>query len=351
MFYGLPIAESRRGNCHRRSTQLLSSRSGLVSNTNIYLRGGADNNYNDNNDDVENNLSPINFESLDDEGTKVSTAISAVTERWKQFRNDRIIEKALNNSYQDKLRGISYQIKDSIYSFLAARFRVGPAATEFVVHSERTTDTSAIAHKLPHGPDGRGGGGSAMVEFVPVTEKEAERKEQIVIPSSTNGIHGNKVVPQADKPVSTKLSTAFVTPPTHQSSVNSVTEDDAKESKSSKSKLMIEDVAGINSHNNTRNETTDTITLSNSTLNFNTTESVVAATNTSVGEYSDNMKVIKSQDYTSSGYVSLFVFMSNICVVYTILFLYVLTQSPFLFAYLSVDWNRSNCVYWIVIYL
>jgi hypothetical protein len=304
MFYGLPIAESRRGSCHRRSTQLLSSRSGLVSNTNIYLRGGAENNnYNDNNDDVENNLSPINFESLDDEGTKVSTAISVVTERWKQFRNDRIIEKALNNSYQDKLRGISYQIKDSIYSFLA-RFRVAPAATEFVVHRERTTVTSAIAHKLPHGPDGRGGGGSTMVEFVPVTEKEVERKEQIVIPSSTNGIHGDKVVPQVGKPVSTKLSTAFVTPPTHQSFVDSVTEDDAKESKSSKSKLMIEDVAGINSHNNTRNETTDTITFSNSTLNFNTTESAVAATNTSVGEYSDNMKVIKPQDYTSSGYVS-----------------------------------------------
>jgi hypothetical protein len=291
------------------------------------LRGGADNNTNnDNNDDVENDLSPINFESLDDEGsTVVSTAISAVTERWKKFRNDRIIEKALNNSYQDKLRGISYQIKDSIYPFLA-RSRVVPAATEFVVHRERTTDTSAIAHKLPHGPDGRGGGGSAMVKFVPVTEKEVERKEQIVIPSSTNGIHGEKVVPQADRLVSTKLSTAFVTPPTHQSSVDSRTEDDAKEIKSSKSKLMIEDFAGINSHNNTRNETTDTITISNSTLNFNTTESAVAATNTSVGEYSDNMKVIKSQDYTSSGYVSLFVFMSNICVVYTILCLYMSLQ-------------------------
>jgi len=314
IFYRLPIVESRRQGSHRHSTQLFSSRIRLVSNTNLSLRGGADDNTNnENNEDFENDLSPTNYESLADEGSKtLSTVILAVTERWKQFRNVRIIEKALNNSYQDKF-----------HSFLA-RFRAAPAAgAEFVVYSGRTTGTLAIAHKLPHGPDGRGGGGSAMVESVLVAELETERKEQIVIPPSTNDIHGDNVVHQSDKSVCTKSSTAFVIPPTHPSSVDSQIEDDVKESKSSKSKLTIEDVynieAGTNLRNNTRNETTDMMTLSNSSLIVNTKESVISATNTSVGENSDGIKVIKPQDYTSSGYVSL------LCLTIFCLLKYVLT--------------------------
>lgn len=298
IFYRLPIAESRR-----RSTQLFSSRIiWLASNTNISFRGGAETyNNNENNEDIENDLSTINIESLDDEGSKtLSTVILAVTERWKQFRNVRIIEKALNNSYQDKF-----------HSFLA-RFRAAPAAAEFVVYSGKTTDTSAIAHKLPHGPDGRGGGG-AMIESVLMNELETERTEQIVIPLSTKDIHGDKGVHQSDKSVRTKSSTAFMLPPTHPSSVDSRIGDDEKERKSSKSKLTIEDAynieAGTNLHNNTRNETTDMMTLSIPTLNVNTTESVVSATNnTIVGEISDGMKVSKPQDYTSSGYVSSLLF-------------------------------------------
>jgi len=314
IFYRLPIVESRRQGSHRHSTQLFSSRIRLVSNTNLSLRGGADDNTNnENNEDFENDLSPTNYESLADEGSKtLSTVILAVTERWKQFRNVRIIEKALNNSYQDKF-----------HSFLA-RFRAAPAAgAEFVVYSGRTTGTLAIAHKLPHGPDGRGGGGSAMVESVLVAELETERKEQIVIPPSTNDIHGDNVVHQSDKSVCTKSSTAFVIPPTHPSSVDSRIGDDVKESKSSKSELTTEDVysieAGTNLHNNTRNETTDMMTLSNSSLIVNTKESVISATNTSVGENSDDMKVIKPQDYTSSGFVSL------LCLTIFCLFKYVLT--------------------------
>ena len=183
------------------------------------------------------------------------------------------------------------------------------------------TDTSNIAHKMPHGPDGRGGGGRMTTLPPPISSAEDSRKDQdkgdedILITAEFTELvaarsppSDNKddpsVPPEEDiKPPSAKAggnsATAFVVPPSPNSNKPQVEE--KKKSKSSKIKEVVEDTdtTATPLPNSTNNETEVVAAALNITLDSNVTVPVSSNTSSVVTEGNPGGTEI---DYTSSGY-------------------------------------------------
>jgi hypothetical protein len=254
-------------------------------------------------------------------------------------------DEGVNPPYDDDSGIISYHVNRAYCSFLSW-FRYSTTEEsgggsrrrpDDDARSITTPDISGIAHRMPHGSDGRGGGGgesasTAMVDARHDTTRGAmegsstmERSrmkgekfaitttaEIVDVSTSTNcavdvdelGTDVHSSSPEKPRVGTTRASTAFVEPPPrqHSTSSSSSTEtgnrDDTKEqSKSSKIELsgegeVYDDDAIIRSPNITtaRNHT-------------NMTTSVSGAV-TTAGEISDDFQPHNRKDYISSGYVS-----------------------------------------------
>ena len=275
----------------------------------ILLRGGAHNVKS-----VDDELGPANNSESD--GEDANTQASAAS------RNGR---DGLNRPSDPDDDGIPHQIHRAFHSFLSW-FRV-PEGSGDRDNARAAADIACIAHKMPHGPDGRGGGSSAVVEAPPArrgvdVSDERARVKEFAITAEVAEVVANEDVADVGElgsgklsspekpPAGARASTAFVVPPNHSalSSADTGKRYDVKERKSSKIKLAVGDVyeahAMTVSLNSTRNET-EMIRLSDATLNGNSTESIpVSDATTDVGQNSYDLELLSPKDYTSSGYVS-----------------------------------------------
>ena len=236
--------------------------------------------------------------------------------------------------------------KGGIISSFISLFRAPSESNERVA----TTNTTGIAHKMPHGHDGRGGGGgnvayatlpppksSSLVDedskdrqgHAEVDEKEEDEfvieteitKVSFGDTNHDDNVEGTKSSGQPDINDTSKSlvvgkgndSSAFVVPPSpHKvpsSSADRTRAEDLKKSKASKSKeVFIENANEITatidvSLNNTQNET-EVIAASNGTINDSNTTDLLS--NASVTEDTPVGIGISQteEDYTSTGYVS-----------------------------------------------
>ena len=179
------------------------------------------------------------------------------------------------------------------------------------------TDTSNIAHKMPHGPDGRGGGGRMTTLPPPISSAEDSKKEQDIgdedilitaefteLVAARSPPSDNKDDPPEEdtKPPSAKAggnsATAFVVPPSPNNNKPQVEE--KKKSKSSKIKEVVEDTdtTATPLPNSTNNET-EVVAALNISLDSNVTVPISSNTSSVITEGSSGGTEI---DYTSSGY-------------------------------------------------
>ncbi|KAL7537853.1 hypothetical protein ACHAXR_008127 [Thalassiosira sp. AJA248-18] len=223
--------------------------------------------------------------------------------------------------------GVSKQVNQGkeggVFSSFFSLFRAPTVPVESEDPIETETNTAHIAHKIPHGPNGRGGG-SSLYATMPSTEDLDEQEDEVeeflitteVTEVSTDATTAGTV--ELTKSLSSVSeaavrnrgdSTAFVVPPPHKplpsSSVDNSKRKDVKKSKASKTKVAAPDIDGTKtmeaSLNITRNETV-AIKASNETVDSNTT-GFLSTSNASVSEdSSDVIEISQLEDYTSSGY-------------------------------------------------
>jgi hypothetical protein len=187
--------------------------------------------------------------------------------------------------------------RSALSSFLS-RFRA-PVETSDYHTMQRTTNTSGIAHKMPHGPDGRGGG------MAVVSDHLQEREEEFVIVTEVTNAFGDVLVDDpmsnTENKASGKDSAAFVSPVNIlQSNVETRKEGDTNMGEASKISQPA-DIHNI-SMSKALNETDTTIPPKGETRN-NTIEH-----DSLLGKAPIPEKIsygVELKDYTSSGYVSL----------------------------------------------
>jgi len=283
------------------------------------IRGGVDDNDKsqddttliDDSQEVES-LESTSLKSKEDIDMSVDANISAddsTEEHAGKTTKEKKKQKKKTHSPQAKKEGGAFT------SFISL-FRADPSKTSQSNIKERPigTDTSGIAHKIPHGPDGRGGGyatmtrpkqsSSAEEEEEDRDTEEAEEDEFII---TTDISTSDATQDESTKPSSVGVrgnSAAFVVPPSPKTPTQTTTVDkskDDKKSKASKSEPVVEEV-DISS-NSALNETESTL---DSVSDTNTTglDSSSNTTATVTDEISVNTTTLQKTDYTSSGYVS-----------------------------------------------
>lgn len=198
------------------------------------------------------------------------------------------------------------------------------------------TTSDDIADKIPHGPDGRGGGSIMVAKAKPSTDDAREQQDEnkkdgeILInteitevsmdSTDAGGVEFAKSLEsisasseEDDLVVGTGGdSSAFVVaPPPSRKSAVKTKGNPKKRSKSSKASTDITanpevDVdEGLQSSNSTVNTTNEELTTAlNETLDVNTTDQVLESNGRATEEISDRRLMSHQKDYTSSGYVS-----------------------------------------------
>lgn len=215
--------------------------------------------------------------------------------------------------------------KEGVFSSFFALFR-GPTDSGGPIEA-LAANTTGIAHKMPHGPDGRGGGSAAFTTLPPPSVEEEDKEEEFVITTevtevaikdtsvdtvepakSTSSVSESKVKPAVG---TRRDSAAFVVPPAHKSlsSINNNKEENSKKSKASKGKTVetVDEAKTANAtliikqnetHTITASASNDTSLDSNATLSTSNSSSVAEETSIDIE--------MRQQDYTSSGYVSFY---------------------------------------------
>ena len=204
-----------------------------------------------------------------------------------------------------------------VFTSFISLFRADPSKKSESNIKERpvVTDTSGIAHKIPHGPDGRGGGYATMTR--PKQSSSAEEEEdrdteetdeaEFII--TTDISTADATQDESAKPSSVGArgnSAAFVVPPSPKTPTLTTTVDKSKDDKKSKASqsepVVVEEEVDISS-NSALNETESTL---DSVSDTNTTglDSSSNTTATVTDEISENTTTLQTTDYTSSGYVS-----------------------------------------------
>ena len=204
-----------------------------------------------------------------------------------------------------------------VFTSFISLFRADPSKQSGSNIKERpvVTDTSGIAHKITHGPDGRGGGYATMTrpkqslsteedrgveaeeaEFIITTDISTTdaTQDEFTKPSSVKGTRGN--------------SAAFVVPPSPKTPIQTATVDKSKDDKKSKASksdpVVVEEEVDTLSSNSTLNETAEsTLDFVNDT-NITGLDSSSNTTATVMDEISENTTTLQTTDYTSTGYVS-----------------------------------------------
>ncbi len=242
-----------------------------------------------------------------DAKSKSSTTTSVTEDTSDIFATDRQDTAPTHYSWQEK--------SGSVLSSFLSRFRA-PVETSNYYTIQRTTNTSGIAHKMPHGPDGRGGGMAVVSDHLHESSTEREREEDfVIITEITNAdVLVDDPMSNTGKKASAKDSAAFVFPPnTLPSNVETRKEEDTKMGKASK---ISPPVVGVNASTDIRNisiskapnETDMIIPYKGETRNNTIVHVSLLGEAPIAGKLYHGLEL---KDYTSSGYVSrsaLFVF-------------------------------------------
>jgi hypothetical protein len=281
-----------------------------------FLRGGVDDEKCEDDDFVEPEP-----DCNADESESMTTSTSVTEATSELFTTDDQNPRSSFNSWKE--------ISESVSSFFS-RFRAPVLDTNTDHLLPRATNTTSIAHKMPHGPDGRGGGMTLSDQLQkPSTfySRDRDRKEDYVLTTEiTNAafhdeMSGETIIDTVEpmtnignKP-SDRNSAAFAVHPNILSSNHVDTRKDGhtKMKKASKIKDAVVElnetkVMNITSMSKAVNET-DAIMPSIRRDNITEHYSLLGETS-SANKISDGLQL---KDYTSSGYVSrcvLFVFVS-----------------------------------------
>ena len=292
------------------------------------IRGGVDNDDDksqDNTTIVENSQEVESLESTslkskeDNVDTSVDANISANDSKEEHAgkpTKEKKKKKKTSSPQAAKKEG-------GVFTSFISLFRADPSKKSESNIKERpvVTDTSGIAHKIPHGPDGRGGGYATMTRPKQSSsaeddrEMETEEDEFIITTdiSTTDATHDKSTKPPS---VGTGgNSAAFVVPPSPKPPTQTTTVDkskDDKKSKASKSEPVVVEEEEVDiSSNSTLNETESTVDYVSDT---NTTglDSSPNTTATVTDEISEDTTTLQTTDYTSSGYVSSFYYITMV---------------------------------------
>lgn len=245
-------------------------------------------------------------ESSDNESESISITTSMTEGTSDIFATDPQNSATTHDSWQEK--------SGSMLSSFLSRFRA-PVETNNDHTVQRTTNTSGIAHKMPHGPDGRGGGiamldrlhksSNAQVgekDFV-ITTEVTSALDDVLVADTTASFDAVKSVLNTGKNPPDKNSAAFAVPPNIlPSHVKNGKEGNTN--KMSKASKINEAAIGVNATIATHN-----ISMSKA---LNTTDVILPSN----GETRENMSLLNNasfvesfsgrelKDYSSSGYVS-----------------------------------------------
>ena len=205
-----------------------------------------------------------------------------------------------------------------VFASFFSLFRAPAVEPEDDSTKKVATNTSHIKHRIPHGPDGRGGGNSVYTKLPPQEEDIQDREEVddeeflITTEVATVSSSGKSASVDEIKPAVRKggdTAAAFVVPPSPQKSMRAVddkvkTADGKKSKKNSKTSKVVAEVENVkevidSSSNTTVNETSTVMALNES--DSNATE-LHTASNVSVADGAPVTTRSEQQDYTSSGY-------------------------------------------------
>ena len=278
------------------------------------IRGGVDDDEKIQDDttiieDSQEVESSTSLKSKDDVDTSVDANISAAGDSKEDHASkptkEKKKKKKTNSPQAAKKEG-------GVFTSFISLFRADPSKKSESNIKERpvVTDTSGIAHKIPHGPDGRGGGYATMTRPKQSSSTEEDRhmeaeEDEFIITTDISTTDATQ--DESTKPPSVGTggnSAAFVVPPSPKTSIPTTTtvdkSKDDKKSKASKN-IPVEEV-DILSSNSTLNETAESTldSVNDTQISINSSSNTTA---TVTYEISENTTLQKT-DYTSSGYVS-----------------------------------------------
>lgn len=252
--------------------------------------------------DVIANVTNSNSTVHDDQSTTAPLSLDTNTD-----------ENEESTSNQEKTGGVG--VVGSVISW----FR-GPALASNNESSSTKTSSQKLVHadKIPHGPDGRGGGGAIMAP-VESDDDESIQDSEFVITSDVHNVEdeppaqsNNESKPKNVAIKSGDNGTAFVVP--HQpkkqrkADQNEQHDDSAKSQKRSKAKkdvdsspMHTESVEEITIASNTTANETDPTSI-NATLALNATATQTPQSNESAIVVEQSPSVESQEDYVSSGY-------------------------------------------------
>lgn len=310
-------ALDRRANAHANVGTRSTRRRGLWKRIRL-LRGGVDD-YEQGESGSDNKV-----EDKDDQSDQTSSSESNETSTISS--DDGLSIPSLNDETSNQE---SQRREGGMFASFFSLFRAPVQSNEHPTE-KKTTNATEIAHKIPHGHDGRGGGGSYTTLTPPSEDAEQQNMEdEFLITTEITEVSMDATaagtvelarsiltVSKAEVKPAVKTggdSTAFVIPPPANNPLPSIADDskrkDVKKSKSSKSKTGMEEVKvdgnkSMNaSLNNRTHNDTETTTALNDTLHSNTT-GFPSPSNASVAEEVSDMDMGHPKDFTSSGYVS-----------------------------------------------
>lgn len=283
------------------------------------IRGGVDDNDKsqddttliDDSQEVESlESTSLKLKSKEDIDMSVDANISAAGDSKKEHAGKPTKEK----KKKKKTPSLQAAKKEGgAFTSFISLFRADPSKKSESNIKERpvVTDTSGIAHKIPHGPDGRGGGYATMTRPKQTSSTEEDRhmeteEDEFIITTDISTTDATQDESTRSSSVGTGgNSAAFVVPPSPKIPTQTAPDDkskDDKKSKASKSEPVVEEVDALSS-NSTLNETAES-TLDSVNDTSIAIDSSSNTTATVTDEISVNTTTLQKTDYTSSGYVS-----------------------------------------------
>ena len=309
------VTSFERNTAQRARIHYWRRRSRILSDT-LVLRGGIDEDTDEDGEepmytsdqevvdtDVTANVTNSNCTVHDDQSTTAPLPLNINTDKDAESTNN-----------QEETRG------NGVVGTVISWFR-GPAVTSNNLSSAiKPSNPMVNADKIPHGPDGRGGGGAVMTPSSIESDDESNQDSEFVITSDVSvedeppTDSNNKSKPKKNDAIkSGDKGAAFVVPPQpkkHRKAEKSEYDDASKRQKTSKAKkdtnsssrMPTESEEEATIASNSTAEETEAMNTINATSVQNSTTTQTPESNESAIVDEQSPSVESQQDYVSSGY-------------------------------------------------